>query len=397
MRATQSRELVLTAGDLLESARSVSDVLRAQADTNDEIGRLSDATVDALETAHLLNFCSPVDVGGMALRPTEALAVLEELSNADGAAGWIAMVTNSLAMMLTYLEQDVAVALVARSSARIAGQGAPTGIASPVPGGFRIRGRWSYASGFHLADHIMACCVCADEDGGILRKGDGQPDLRIFLVPVDEVEPAGNWDVLGLRGTSSIDYIINDVVVDADLGLDPLGRPKHGGPYAMIGFGCWALLGHTAVALGIARHALDEAASIARTPRGPAGRASANEHTQMMYGRVEATLRSARAFVYEQWAELEEDVDAGRPLTTRRQTMLHLALLNATTAAEQVATWSYRTGGGTALRHSALQRCLRDMHAATQHFLVGDQYYRYCGQDLIGEAEGRTWGPTGLR
>jgi indole-3-acetate monooxygenase len=70
--------------------------------------------------------------------------------------------------------------------------------------------------------------------------------------------------------------------------------------------------------------------------------------------------------------------------------MLHLALLNATTAAEQVASWSYRISGGIALRHSPLQRCLRDMHAATQHFLVSDQFYRYCGQDLIGEADGKS-------
>jgi alkylation response protein AidB-like acyl-CoA dehydrogenase len=106
----------------------------------------------------------------------------------------------------------------------------------------------------------------------------------------------------------------------------------------MIGFPYCALLGHTAAALGIARHALDAAADIARNRRGPDGTLSANEHTQVMYGQVEAALRSARALVYEQWAELEAEVDTGRPLTTRRRTMLHLALLNATTAAEQVAS-----------------------------------------------------------
>jgi alkylation response protein AidB-like acyl-CoA dehydrogenase len=396
MSATDGREIALTATDLLQRACDVSELLRAQADTNDESGRLSEATVEALASAHLLNFCSPGELGGLDMRPTDALAILEQLSKADGAAGWVAMVTNSLAMMLTYLQPDIAVSMVARSSARIAGQGAPTGIATRTPGGFRVRGRWSYASGFHLADHVLACCVCADEAGEIIQGADGQPELKIFLVPAVDVEPAGNWEVLGLRGTGSIDYAITDVEVPAEFGLDPRERPKYGGPFAMIGFPYWALLGHTAAALGIARHALDAAADIARNRRGPDGTLSANEHTQVMYGQVEAALRSARALVYERWAELEAEVDTGRPLTTRRRTMLHLALLNATTAAEQVASWSYRIGGGIALRHSPLQRCLRDMHAATQHFLVSDQFYRYCGQDLIGEADGKSWGLLGL-
>jgi alkylation response protein AidB-like acyl-CoA dehydrogenase len=396
MTTTNSREFAPTASELLAHAHDLTELLRTQSDAHDEIGRLSDATVDALQSAHLFNFCAPADLGGLELRPTQALAVLEQLSIADGSTGWVAMVTNSLAMMLTYLEPDVARSVVDRSSAMIAGQGAPTGVATPLADGFRIRGRWSYASGFHVADHILACCLCTDRDGEIAYGPDGQPDIRIFLVPVDDVEPAGNWDVLGLRGTGSIDYAVNDVVVGADLGLDLRDRPKHGGPFAMIGFPFWALLGHTSAALGIARHALDEAAIVARTPRGPGGAASTSEHVQATYGRAEAMLRAARAFAHEQWAELEADVDAGHELTTRRRTMIHLALLNATTAAEQVAAWSHRTGGGTALRRGALQRCIRDMHAATQHFLVGDPFYRYCGQDLIGEAGGKSWGLLGL-
>jgi alkylation response protein AidB-like acyl-CoA dehydrogenase len=396
MTATDAHELVSPASDLLQRARGITDALRSQADVNDEIGRLGDVAVDALRSAELLTFCAPAALGGVEPRPTQALSILEQLCIADGSAGWVAMVTNSLAMMLTYLEPGVAASLVDRSSAMIAGQGAPTGVATPVADGFRIRGRWSYASGFHVANHILACCLCTDRGGEIAYGPDRQPDVRIFLVPACDVEPLGNWDVLGLRGTGSIDYAINDVVVAADRGFDPRGRPKHGGPFAMIGFPFWALVGHTSAALGIARHALDEATNITRGRSGPTGRLSADQHTQIMYGRAEATLRSARAFVYEQWNELETDVDAGRPVATRRRTMLHLALLHATTAAQEVATWAYRIGGGTALRHGALQRCVRDMHAATQHFLVGDQFYRYCGQDLIGEAEGKTWGLLGL-
>ncbi|MEV6258852.1 hypothetical protein ACIHAX_36965 [Nocardia sp. NPDC051929] len=89
--------------------------------------------------------------------------------------------------------------------------------------------------------------------------------------------------------------------------------------------------------------------------------------------RAEACLRSARAFVFEQWADIQVEVEAGNEFATRQHTLLRLTLLNATNAAEQ---WSYRTGGGTALREGAPQRSLRDIHAATQHVLIGDAFYK---------------------
>ncbi|MFI5540627.1 acyl-CoA dehydrogenase family protein [Nocardia sp. NPDC051900] len=388
--------LPTSAAELLGRAESLTELLRAEAPANDSLGHLNDNTVDALRSAGLLNFCAPEEHGGCGIPPLEALRILETIAIADGSAGWVAMVTNSLAMMLSYLDPAVAARLCEQGTPMIAGQGAPTGRATPAEGGFRISGRWSYASGFHVADLILGTCLITRPDGSPQLDANGAPQVRVFLVPRTHVQAAGNWNVLGLRATGSVDYTIESVIVPGDNGIDLTGAPTHGGPFAMIGFPAWALLGHTAAALGVARHALDEAVVIASSAKGPFAPPAYNERVQAAYAKIEAALRSARAFVYEQWSDLEASILAGEPFSTRHQTMLHLALLHATTIAEQVATWSYRVGGGTALRDSALQRCLRDVHAVTQHVLVGDSFYKDCGQELLGAAEGKTWGLLGL-
>ena len=71
-------------------------------------------------------------------------------------------------------------------------------------------------------------------------------------------------------------------------------------------------------------------------------------------------------------------------------------LRKITTVVADVCAFAYREGGGTALRSSALQRCLRDMYAGTQHFLTRSHVLRECGRELAGLAEGQEWNLMGL-
>ena len=388
------KPLVVT--DLLDRVSELTPVLRQQAPNSESLGQLNQATVNCLRGADLLHMTAPAELGGNGLQPVNTLQVLEALSIADGSVGWVAMVTNSLLMLLTYLDPATATRLCQDGLPTIAGQGAPNGTAVAVDGGFVVRGRWSYASAFHLADLVLASCVIIGTDGSPLAGPGGLPDMKIFLVPVEGAQPEGNWDVMGLQATGSIDYAIDDVFVPAEHGVDLSARPRFGGRSSAIGFLGWALLGHTSSALGIARHALDEAVLVAKRPKGPFGSLSDGETGQLGYARAEAKLRSARAFAYALWGEIETDTAAARELSTHQQTLMRLSLLNATNAAQEVVAWAYRLGGGTALRAGPLQRCFRDINAATQHFFVGDSIFRDCGRELIGVAADTTWGPLGL-
>ena len=114
------------------------------------------------------------------------------------------------------------------------------------------------------------------------------------------------------------------------------------------------------------------------------------------YATAEAKARATRAFVFEAWRDIEAMLERGDKMSTRQITLLRLALNYLTTATVEIVDFAYKAGGGTALRPSAIQRCFRDMHAGTQHFLTRDAVLRDCGRELAGLAEGQEWNIIGL-
>ena len=60
-------------------------------------------------------------------------------------------------------------------------------------------------------------------------------------------------------------------------------------------------------------------------------------------------------------------------------------MTHATDAAAQATEIAYRLGGATAnFESSILQRCMRDVNAVTQHFMVAPTNYETVGRVLMG-------------
>jgi hypothetical protein len=299
-----------------------------------------------------------------------------------------------------YLDRATAAELFGESTPVIAGQGAPNGQAIAEGNGFRLSGKWGYASGLKHANYIHTGAIVFEGGAPRMIPGTNLPDYRTFIVPVSEAKLDGNWDVLGLRATGSIDYAITDVLVPAAFTHSPITTtPVQGGPFFRLGLLAMTSIGHSGFALGVGRRALDELAALMRQKaprRGALPPVAETENFQQGYGAAEAQYRAARAFVYETWTEIRDSVYGGEALTTRQMTLSRLALNHVTTAVADVCAFAYRTGGGAALRESALQRCLRDMYAGTQHFLTTPTVLRECGKELAGLAEGKVWTLLGL-
>jgi alkylation response protein AidB-like acyl-CoA dehydrogenase len=251
----------------------------------------------------------------------------------------------------------------------------------PQGDGFRLSGSWSFASGIKHATHIHTL--------GLIE-GSGEP--RIFVLPVKEATLIDNWDVLGLRGTGSIDYRIDQAFVrDAYTHFAVTDVPKRGGDLYRIGIIGFATICHSGWACGIGRRLLDELMNKVKGGVGRSGTQAGSESFHEHYAKAEATYRAARAFVHESWASVRDTLERGEKLSVRQQTVIRLAMANITWACHDVSEFVYKTAGTLALRAGTIQRLFRDMHAGTQHITSAPPVFRAAGRELAGLAEGKTW------
>ena len=372
-----------------------------QATSGEAQRRLTEPIVDALIAAGLLAMWVPRSFGGAELWPVSSLEVVEALSYADGSTGWVQMAASlSTGTGAAYLAPSVSRQLFEDRLSVIAGHGAPLGRADVEPGGFRLSGDWSYASGLLHAQYVHTGGVVFE--GGVPRidPATGQPEVRIFVVPVSDAVLKDNWDALGLRSTGSIDYsIVGAFVPEGYTHVQGVATANTGGEIYKLGILGLANIGHTGFALGLGRRLLDELAQLARAETGrpfvlsePGG----GESFQEQFGHFEAAFRAARALAYEAWGAMEEVLSTDGPIPTRNVTMIRISLNHLTTVANEIAAFAFSYGGGGALRQGTLQRCVRDMMTGAQHATTSPQILRECAKDLLGMAEGKVWSMRAL-
>jgi alkylation response protein AidB-like acyl-CoA dehydrogenase len=278
----------------------------------------------------------------------------------------------------------------------IAGQGIPNGKATLENNGYRLSGNWSYGSGVRHAAYIHTGALVLENGAPRLDK-QGNPEARIFVVPREVVSFDGNWDVLGLRGTASIDYSISGAFIPREFThVSHATEPKRGGGFYRLGIIGIATLGHTGYAIGVGRRVLDELAVVGQTKTGVGGKLSESEHFHEGFATAEAKYRAARAFAYETWHSIEESIARDEPFSIRQLTLIRLALNHATWTVADVCLFAYKEAGGTSLRDSAIQRYFRDMYAGTQHVTSSVPILRQCGRELAGLAQGKVWAFLGL-
>jgi alkylation response protein AidB-like acyl-CoA dehydrogenase len=285
-----------------------------------------------------------------------------------------------------YLDKTYAKKVAGDPRAVFGGVFAPKGRAVVDGDDYVADGRWPFASGCGHCTWLMGGCVVFEGDKPRMVS-DGVADTRMLLFPASNATIHDTWDVAGLCGTGSHDMEITGERVPAALSV-ALGRdePFEDGPlYRFPVFGLLAT-GIAAVALGIARRAIDEFASLATTKvaTGQRKRLADRGTIQAEAASAEAELRSGRAFLYETIDRCWEDAVAGA-IRPRERAVLRLAASHATTCAARAVDRVYEAGGGTSIyRSSPLQRCFRDVHVATQHLMVAAGSRELAGRILLG-------------
>jgi alkylation response protein AidB-like acyl-CoA dehydrogenase len=370
--------------DLPARAQAVAAIANQYAEEGDRCGRLSAPVVDALHREGLFGMWTPRAVpAGVELDPVSSLQVIEHLSYGDPSVGWVLMAAAlATGTGAAYLQDEAVRELFGGERLPIiAGQGTRPGTAVAAPGGFRLSGSWSFASGIKHATHIHTLGVI---------EGTGEP--RIFVLPVGQATLIDNWDVLGLRATGSIDYRIDDVFVpEAYTHFAITETPRRGGSLYTLGIIGIAIICHSGWACGIGRRLLDELMNKVKSGIGRSGSLAEHDGFLEQYAKAEATYRSARALVFETWNDVKQTLDRGDTPTVSQHTAMRLAMAHATWSCHEVSEFVYKSAGTVALRAGTIQRLFRDMHAGTQHVTSSPPVFSRAGRMLGGLATGKKW------
>jgi alkylation response protein AidB-like acyl-CoA dehydrogenase len=372
---------------LFAAAEKLAPKIRAHADEIERARRVPEPIVAELADAGLFRMLVPRALGGAEVTPATMIRAIEAVARADGSAGWCVMVGATSGLVSAYLEEDVAREVYGDPRAISSGVFAPTGTAIEEGDHYRVSGRWSFASGVEHAGHRMGGVIVMGKDGP-LRSPSGEPVIRHVVLRAEDTQVIDTWNVSGLRGTGSHDMAVDGALVPKKRSAALLAdRPKHGGAlYRFPIFGLLAL-GVSAVAIGIAREAIEalEALAADKRPMWSKRTLARRELVQTHVAEAEAMVRAARAFLFDATAEVTAIAEAGGEVGVRERALLRLAATHATRAAAQVVDRMYTAGGGSAIyTTSPLQRYLRDVHVATQHVMVAEPTYTLIGTVLLG-------------
>jgi len=377
------------AANLLASVRDLSPKLATRAAEIESARRLPPDLVSELKSIGLFRMLAPRSHGGLEIEFPPTIDILAELARADGATGWTVMIGCETPQLFSLLPRESFDRVYSGGPDTIcAGAFAPQGKATVAPNGYRVSGRWAFASGCQHADWLFGQCVILDRGAPVPGPMPGAPKLRCAVLPQSAWQIIDTWHTTGMRGTGSHDIAIDDAGVAEEWTFDLwFGQPSLPGPSFFSPILQFSMhIG--AVALGIAEGAIADLVALAETRKVRLyAKAELADQPLFQYrlGHAEVDARAARAFLASMaegyWAQAKTgEVDAS--LFTRVLSTVAWVVETCT----RIVDACYQAGGGSALyEKSSLQRRLRDIHTVTQHASVQENVFLNAGAEKLGK------------
>jgi alkylation response protein AidB-like acyl-CoA dehydrogenase len=382
MAATTTRTNTDDAAAVLAASEQLAPTITARAGDVEAARRIPRDLLDELIDAGCFRILVPRSHGGVGADLASAMRMNETLARADGSVGWTVMIGAAAWGDLAALPRPSFDALFAHGpDVLAAGAFNPTGRVVAEDGGYRVTGRWGFASGCEHANWLFGNSV-----EGVV---DGVPQLRIAVFTPDEVTIEDTWNVSGMCGTGSHHFRADEVFVPAARTFRPfVDHPSLDEPIVRIPPPSVIPLLISSVALGIARGALDDVVALAaeKVPLLAPAPLATDPVFHLDLATADTELRAAHALVYEVTDEVWASAVAGAELSMDLRARVRAAGVWCAARAAAVVETAYRSGGGSSLyAESPLQRRLRDIHALTQHFLVRRNTLVTAGAVLAGQ------------
>jgi alkylation response protein AidB-like acyl-CoA dehydrogenase len=380
------------AGDrnLISRAEAVRPMVAAASDQIESTRRLPPALLDNLHEAGLFRLLLPRSSNGIETDPLTFFHVIETIARADASAAWCLSQAGGCAMSAAYLDLPVAHAIFGNDPRAVLAWGpGPRVKAVECEGGYRVTGVWAFASGGRHATWLGAHCPIYQADGSPRLDSNGVQQERTMLVPTEDVAWTDIWNTVGLRGTASDQFALNDFFVRSDHSITrEFDREcRETGPLYRMGSGTCYQVGFAGVACGIARGALDCFIDLARNkvPRGNKSPLRDNAVVQSGLAQAEVNLRAARGFVLQSMADTWKDLCNGATITVEQRITVRMAATHAIHKAREAVDFAYNAAGTTAIfENHPLERRFRDIHTVTQQLQGRLSHFETVGAWMMG-------------
>ena len=380
----------VTADSLIAKVREIGPILRENSALGERERHLAPASYDALKGAGLFRMGKPRAFGGYELDPVSLMKIVEETAIYDTAAGWNLQITTAVALFFVWFSEEGArEVLDPDPDATLAGTLFPPGKATPVAGGYRLSGRWPFASGSQQASWCFGPSFVMDGDAPRTNE-DGVPEQIFVTFPAADAEIEDTWHTMGMRGTGSQDVIAKDIFLPERraAALAPLAEVSEIFDYPLYRMALWTALALLAPpALGVARASIEALVELAKkkTPNYTAKVLRDRSVVQSNIAKAQAVLGSARSYLYESLNQGWESVSAGRELTLEQKGKIQLATSYAVRSAAEAVDLVCEAAGSSAVRlERPFERWFRDVHTMTQHGAASTARYESVGQLMFG-------------
>ena len=364
----------------VQKARDLMPLIAAASDENDVIRELTKPVVHALIEGGFFTMLKTKSVGGMELKPSIFAQVTETLANADGSTGWGSVSKQRLLdhERISRCEYRPGYFCEAGRDRRLGPPGSPYE-ATPVEGGYRISGKWRFMSGSQNATWL----------GAHLRVA-GTKETKTFLYPKSSATFHDIWHTLGLRGTASNEYSVENLFIPYDRAIyrdDPRDRRSDSPLYRFTSNQLYSI-GFGGVALGIARGTMDAFLALPREKefaRGAGKPMVENNVVQSHVAQSEARWRSARYFLHAAADEALETIEERGEMDLDQRTRLRLASTWAIQSSREIVNTLFHDCGSMAVfEENPFERRLRDIDTVAQQGQGRILHYETVGQVMLG-------------
>jgi indole-3-acetate monooxygenase len=384
MTTTSSAEM--KAFDAVDKIRPILEKYRDEAERERS---LPAAVVTAMREVGLLKLWVPKEYGGDEVDLPVFMKVAEAMARIDSAAGWVQSVGAAGPLLTAFVPATNAMEVYAHGpDGFLAGASAPQGArAVAVDGGYKVSGRWPLASGCQHGEWLGIVTMVFDEDAPVIDEH-GAPDFKSMFLPRQDCQIEDTWYSLGMRGTGSTHFSVNDAFVPEGRVFSVFtAQPQVSGPLYKLGVLPMFAMTTTSVLPGIARAAIDEFVALAKakTPTFSQTGLATRPTIHAEVARVEALVQSARAYLYEVAEEMMASVKAGQAVSEDLEARRRLACANVGASCIQAVDRLFALAGSTSVYSgNRLEKLLRDIHTAGQHLFVSPVWWEKTGQYYFG-------------